>query len=230
MSVGQIFHCVLPHSGLLWSCQCLPFIKNGGSSWDRMLPHYLRLWFKLHILRKLAPVLFLFWLLPALSVTANCSCVLCLLRGVSSPATHFPYVHLMRWAPLLGWGKREVFICTTNFHPRFYKIFKSFLSWTWNLLPLIVEMFPLNVYSFSFLGNKLSHCSVSARVTTGPSAFYANQEGSRVSLTLSRSAEDLAFGNEKGECHLFRRYMLVASLITRFLWQLSRLNLWAFDL
>lgn len=166
----------------------------------------------------------------SISVTPNCSCVLCLLKGVSSSATHFPSVHLMRCAPRLGWGKREVFICTTNFHPRFYKIFKSFLSWTWNLLPLIVEMFPLNVYSFSFLGNKLSHCSVSARVTTGPSAFYANQEGSRVSLTLRGSAEDLAFGNGRRDCHLFRQYMLVASLITRFLWQLSRLNQWAFDL
>lgn len=77
MFIGQIFHCVLPHSGLLWSCQCLPFIKNGGSSWDRMLPHYLRLWFKPHVLRKLAPILFLFWLLPALSQSHLIAPVFC---------------------------------------------------------------------------------------------------------------------------------------------------------
>lgn len=119
---------LIPSQRPLWSCQCLLFIKNGGNSCDRMFPHYLQLWFKPHVLRKLAPILLLLWLLPAVSVTPNCSSVLCLLKGVSSSTTHFPYAHLMRFAPREAEGKEK---CSfgPQFPSRFYKIFKSFPSW-----------------------------------------------------------------------------------------------------
>lgn len=41
------------------------------------------------------------------SVTPNCSSVLCLLKGVSSSTTHFPYAHLMRFAPREAEGKER---------------------------------------------------------------------------------------------------------------------------
>lgn len=102
------------------------------------------------------------------SVTLNCFSVLCPLKGVSPSTAHSPYRHLNDVGSRFGSGVKGHVHLDHQFPWRFCKMFESLLSRNLAPLPFVVETCPVNVYSFLFLGNKLSHFSAPSRATVVP--------------------------------------------------------------
>ena len=176
---------LLPSQPPLGSCQHLPFVRNGGNSWDRVFPHYLQLYSTHTLPGSLPPSCSSSAVTCWVSVTPNCSSASRLLKGVFRPQRALArHTSNETCLPVRLRGGQDARL-DHHSPPGFDKVFKSSLSWDLKSTLFITEMFPIKVvYSFCIvvvLGNKWTHPGPSGEagkgLTIAPSTLHTHCKG-----------------------------------------------------